>query len=154
MRGNPRIGIAALVVAAAVGCGPSDRRPGLWLPGDVAAVVPADWSFSDQHREIALEVRSPYLLPHSVTIWCASLDGRLYVAARDPDAKRWPGWVERDPDVRLGLGGRIYEASLVRIDDAEQIARARRAYAAKYELPDPPPEGGPSLRYWRVEPRS
>ena len=79
-----------LVVAALVsGClSPSGGRAGLRLSGESAA-VPSDWSFADQHREIALEVRSPLRLPHSVTIWCATVDARLYVGARDPESKRW-----------------------------------------------------------------
>ena len=34
------------------GCGPSDRRPGLWLSGEVQA-YPTDWTFADAHQEIA-----------------------------------------------------------------------------------------------------
>jgi hypothetical protein len=139
-----------LGVFALLGCiGPSDQRPGLWLSGESAA-FPEDWSFSDTTREAALEVRAPYGLPHSVTIWCVALDGALYIAARDPDEKRWPGWVEDRPDVRLRVEGLIYEGRLVRQDDATAIARVRRRYAAKYDLPDPPPENVPPMRYWKV----
>jgi hypothetical protein len=151
------LGIRLAVGAALsvlLGCmPPSDQRPGLWLSGDEAA-FPPDWSFSDAHREIALEVSTPYGLRHSVTIWCASLDGRLYVAARDPDEKRWPGWVEDRPDVRIGVDGRIYEGRLVRLDEPDWIARVRSRYAVKYQRPDPPPKDAPPMRYWRVEPRS
>ncbi len=140
----------ALGVFALLGCiGPSDQRPGMWLSGEDAA-FPEDWSFTDAHREIALEVGTPYGLRHSVTIWCASMDGTLYIAARDPDEKRWPGWVEDRPDVRLRVDGRIYEAHLVGLDDAAAIARLRSRYAAKYDLPDPPPADGPPRQYWHV----
>ncbi len=150
-----RPGLAAAALIAALGCiEPLDRRPGTWLSGDVVTEFPADWSFTDQQREIAIEVRTPYLLPHSVTIWCGSLDGVLYVGAREPDTKRWPGWVERDPEVRLGIGGQIYEGRLARVDDPDRVERVRSAYSAKYELPDPPREGSPPIRYWRVDPRS
>jgi hypothetical protein len=116
-------GVAALSVL--LGCiPPSDQRPGLWLSGDEAA-FPPDWSFSDAHREIALEVGTPYGLRHSVTIWCASLDGRLYVAARDPDEKRWPGWVEDRPDVRIGVDGRIYEGAATPSSTSGRIRRRR-----------------------------
>ncbi len=141
-----------LVLACASACQPSDRRPGLWLAGEPAP-LPEDWSFTDADREIAIQVNTPYVLPHSVTIWCASTDGKLFVAARDPDEKRWPGWVERDPEVRLAIDGRLYDAKLLRIDDPERIAPVRRAYAAKYQLDDPPAPGAPPLRYWQVVPR-
>lgn len=156
-----RAGIALIAVAVAAGClAPRDQRPGFHLSGE-AAPVPADWSFSDQHRQIAVEVRTPYLIRHSVTIWCASLEGRLYLAARAPETKNWPGWVDRDPRVRLGIGERVYDVRLVPLDDPDEIAKIRRAYAAKYQLPDPPaaPEPGsepapePARRYWGVSAR-
>ena len=148
------VALASLLLCAAFAsaCQPSDRRPGLWLAGEPEA-LPPDWSFTDAKPEIAIEVRTPYLLPHSVTIWCASVDGALFVAARNPDDKRWPGWVERDPEVRLAIDGRLYEVKLVRLDDPERIAPVAQAYAAKYELPDPPPADAPPLRYWQVVPR-
>ncbi|MEN8185294.1 MAG: hypothetical protein ABFS46_22470 [Myxococcota bacterium] len=137
-----------------LGCiGPSDQRPGLWLSGETAP-FPDDWGFSDGFREVALQVRTPYLLPHSVTIWCASLDGQLYVGARDPEAKRWPGWVERRPNVRLRIGDRIYEGSLALVEDPRHLGRVRSSYARKYDLQDPAPVGSPPIRYWRVAPRS
>ena len=139
---------------------PSDRRPGMWLSGEVVAELPADWSFSDAHKEIAIEVATPYLLPHSVTIWCAALDGALYVGARDPDTKRWPAWVDDDPEVRLGIGGKVYEVVLAPLDekaDAVTLERLRAAYALKYALPAVPAGGPPGAipptRYWRVGPR-
>ena len=139
--------IATLLVSGCIE--PQDRRPGFHLGGE-AAPFEADWSFTDQHREIALEVHTPYLLPHSITIWCASVGGQLYVAAREPDTKHWPGWVDRDPRVRLGIGDRVYDARLTTLVEPAEIAGVQRAYAAKYELPSPPPAGAPPLRYWSV----
>ena len=148
--------VAALLAAAlavATGCvEPSDRRPGLALSGESVDSLPADWAFTDEFREIALEVRTPYWLPHSVTIWCAALDGTLYVGAREPDTKRWPGWVDRDPDVRMKIGSRVYEARLTAVDQPDRIAAIQRAYAAKYQLPVPSGDS-PPFRYWVVAPR-
>ena len=145
-----------LVLALGINVGgcvpPSNARPGLWLSGSVAE-RPVDWSFSDAHREIALEVRTPLWRAHSVTIWCASLEGQLYVAARNPDEKRWPGWVDRRPDVRLRIDGRLYEVRLARLAAPDEIARVRAAYSKKYDLPPPAPDS-PPMRYWRVEPRT
>lgn len=144
--------IAWSVVTASACVAPDDRRPGLWLSGEAAA-VPADWRFTDRHQEIDLEVATPYFLAHSVTIWCVSVDGELFIAARDPDEKNWPGWVEDEPEVRLGIGGKVYEAELARLNDAETIGVLRGAYAAKYDLPSQPAGEGPPMRYWRIEAR-
>jgi hypothetical protein len=151
-----RVRARALALVAAAGfaaCfGPQDRRPGMHLAGDPAP-IPADWSFTAAHREIAVEVATPYLLPHSVTVWCAADGADLYLGARDPDTKRWPGWVDRDPDVRLGIGDAVYDVRLAPVDDATALERVRAAYAAKYELPASTGEA-PPIRYWRVAPRT
>lgn len=132
-------------------CDPQDRRPGLWLTGEAADAPPADWSFSDGYREIALEVSTPYLIPHSVTIWCAQVDGTLYVAAAAPEDKNWPGWVADDPDVRLKIGDTIYAATLTQTTDVDEIEAVRNAYAGKYDVANL--GSGASLRYWRVHQR-
>ena len=137
-----------------LGCiAPDERRPGLWLSGERTA-FPSDWSFTDVHPEIAIEVAAPYLLAHSVTIWCVSVEGVLYVAARDPDEKNWPGWVAADPEVRLGIDGKLYEASLERLDDAGTVAALRGAYEAKYALPSRDAPDGPPMRSWCVRGRT
>ena len=61
---------AMLVVILMAGCEPEDTSPGLWLSGESKPFA-EDWRFTDEHGEIAIEVSSPYFLPHSVTIWCA-----------------------------------------------------------------------------------
>ncbi len=153
------IAARSLVITIAVGFSlfacfePEGRRPGTRLAGEVSD-FPADWHFSDAHREIAIEVATPYFISHSVTIWCASLNDSLYVGARNPDEKHWPGWVESDPNVRLRIAGQIFEGRLAVVEDAKQIESIRAAYKTKYDLPDPPPEGGPPMRYWRVDRRS
>ncbi len=143
----------AMVVAGAMAllaCQPQDRRSGFWLNGE-AAEFPADWSFVEQHQEIAIQVSSPYLLPHSVTIWCAHVDGRLYIAAGRAATKNWPGWVDDDPNVRLKIGERVYEAVLVELEGPDQIRQVQERYAVKYDLGGGSGADGGS-RYWRVEP--
>jgi len=149
-----RLAAVLTVASALAGCfDPSDRRPGTRLSGDVVA-PPSDWSFTDAHQEIAVEVKGFLGLPHSVTIWCASVDGALYLGARAPETKRWPGWVDRDPDVRLGIDTKLYEVRLVAVEEAATLERLRAAYARKYALPAPSDaEPGPPVRYWKVEPR-
>ena len=133
---------------------PVDRRPGLWLAGEVAPTV-SDWSFANDHGEIYVEVVTPYGIRHSVTVVCASLDGALYMGARNPSKKRWVGYVKRNSEVRLKIGERVYRAemSAITMDDAESIALARRAYARKYNRPEVPPADAPVVQYYRVTSR-
>jgi hypothetical protein len=140
-----------LTLAAAAACvEPSDRRPGTWLAGEVVTQPVDDWSFTDAHPEIRIETRTPWWIPHSVTIVCASKDGRLYVGARDPEGKRWVANVDRDPAVRLEIGDRIYEGRLVSIEDPARGQEVFAAYAAKYGWSATPPAERPPFRFWEV----
>jgi hypothetical protein len=132
-------------------CTPDDRRPGLRLDGEIQQQFPLDWSFTNAHPEIYIEVATPYRLRHAVTIWCAEVDGRLYVGARDWESKRWPGWADDDPRVRLQVAGQIYHGRLEPVTDPEVQDVVARAYADKYALSGE--AGAVSQRYWQVTPR-
>ncbi len=147
-----RCSLAAFVplLALAACIDPADRRPGLRLSGEVVKEGGGDWSFTDEHREIAIETRTPWLLPHSVTIVCAARNGRFFVGARNPEGKRWVRNVDRDPDVRLEIGGRVYEQRLAPLEDPADLEAAYSAYAAKYGWPETPPADRPPFRYFEV----
>ena len=142
------LAMAALLFLSA--CEPQDRRPGLWLRGPVQP-YPEDWSFTDEHREIAIQVSAPYFLPHSVTIICGAHDGDLYVSAIRPETKNWPAWVTNDPNVVLKIGENLYEARLSRVEEPLTIATVLGAYASKYRRSGSNPAG---IWFWRVNPRA
>ena len=52
-----------------LGYAPQDQSPGLWLTGELVTERVADWSFTDQHEEIFIQTRTPWLIPHSVTAY-------------------------------------------------------------------------------------
>ncbi len=140
------------LIVLLAGCGPQGQRAGFIL-GGTETPVPADWRFTDTYKEIAIQVHTPYLIPHAVTIWCAEMDGQLYVAASAPETKHWPGWVDRNPDVRLRIGDNIYAVRLTPVEDAGTIARVQAAYAAKYQLKANSDGGVRDVRYWHVAAR-
>src|SRR5206468_4917346 len=53
----------ALVTLRIVGLDPKDRRPGLWLTGDLVTKPVTDWSFTDKYPTIFVQTRSWYGLP-------------------------------------------------------------------------------------------
>lgn len=146
-----KLGLLLIVLCAMSACEPQDSRSGFWLGGNLQSQFPADWSFSNDHKEVFIEVATPYLLPHSLTIWCVEVDGNLFIAASRPDEKRWPGWVADEPDVKLQIGDELYPVTLEVMTIDSEIEPVRRAYAAKYELAQA--SGIDTGRYWRVEPR-
>ena len=114
-------------------------RPGLWLTGEVVheAVTNWDWvnkigAFGNDASE--LETRTWYGIPHSITVLLVARGDKLYLQSsaqtfrlktRFPYSKAWWSNVERDPRVRLKIGGKIYEMTVVLIQDRAEVARLR-----------------------------
>jgi len=144
--------ICILSITAGLACSiePSDERPGFGLSGEVAQHPVLDWSFAADAEEILIETTTPYFIPHSVTIWCVTLDKELYVGAYDADTKHWVANVRRDPNVRLKIGNRIYAQKLEPLTDAATIAKLDQAYARKYEYADEDSGAEASTAHWRV----
>jgi hypothetical protein len=117
------VAIAAAGAAWLAGfLGPLGPIGGGRLRGEVAASTPADWSFADRVGEVQVETQWG-LLPWSVTTWCLTHAGRLYLPSRNCLAKRWVQNVLANPEVRVRLEGRIYELRAVRDEDPE-VGRA------------------------------
>ena len=135
-------------------CQPSNQTPGQWLRGDEVVGLPADWTFTDEFPEIFVEVATPYFIPHSVTIWCAQVDGKLFIGAREPHTKRWPGWMEDNPAIRLKIDNKIYAARAEDFSDPDTLVAVKAAYAKKYNLDAAAGSSAPKVQYWAVAPPS
>ena len=140
-----RIGAGLLVAAAVgvltlrtVGYEPQDQSPGLWLTGERVTEPVADWSFTEDHGEIFVQTRSPYLLPHSVTTYCATYEGDLYLFSAYyeggvfPDQRAWNQNVMRDPRVRLKIGDRLFDQTVRHVTDPATRAAVHERFVAKY----------------------
>ena len=130
--------VVALVALRIVGLDPQERRPGLWLQGELVATPVTDWSFTDKHPTIYLQTRNWYLLPHSVTITCVAHNGQLYLTSvfREgspfPQGKAWTSNVARDPHVRLKIGNRLYDETVSLLADPAERAAVLESKAKKY----------------------
>jgi F420H(2)-dependent quinone reductase len=161
---NTRNGFVALAFALVLtGCiDPKDRRPGLWLSGEVETAPVTDWSFTDDQPQIFLETRTWYGLRHSVTVVCASHDGALYVPSlyygggEFPDKRHWHRNVARDPRVRLQIGDRLYERRAVLVTDPAEWNAVLAAFGQKFpfwkELTEKPESERPKLIFMRMDP--
>lgn len=155
------IGFALLPLLA---CEPKDRRPGLWLSGEVETAPQTDWSFVDAHREIFVETRTWYGIPHSVTTVVVAHNGTLYVPSvyleggDYPDARFWNRNVARDPRVRLKIGDRIFERQAVLVEDPVEWNEVLAAFARKMpfwkKLADTPESERPKIVFLRMDPRT
>lgn len=130
--------ILALVVLSITGLDPSQRRPGLWLKGDVAATLPADWAFADKYQTLMVETHPWYLVPHSVTIFFVTDQGNLYLHADYPPGLKFPGgksWitsVARNPTVRVKMGNQVFDGKVALVTDRVEYDALFEAFRAKY----------------------
>src|SRR5579864_5710068 len=109
-------------------------RPGLWLKGEVVTTPVTDWSFVNDvpHpgrnlNTVLVETQTPYFIPHSVRTIPFVRDGRLYIRSHQdrmdqafPYDKSWTADVVRDPRVRIKIGDKLYEATVVLVADRAQ----------------------------------
>ena len=115
-------------------------RPGLWLTGEVVREAVTDWDWVNDYNDAfaanatELETRTWYGIPHSVTVLLVPRGDRLYLQSSAqtfrlnrefPNGKAWWRNVERDPRVRLKIGGKIYEMTVVLVQDRAEVARVR-----------------------------
>ncbi|MCP5066304.1 MAG: hypothetical protein GY946_07020 [bacterium] len=151
----PFISLLLLLVACG---GPIGPFSGGQLSGDLGTQPVTDWSFTQEHETVQLEVNPAN--PHSVNTWCVGLGPALYVPTSmilgptDPDERGWVGFVKQDPNLRIRIDGTVYERTAVRVTDADEYETALRALEAKYE--EDPTDRDPERVIWifRLDPRA
>jgi hypothetical protein len=130
--------VLLLVVVSLTGFEPRQRTPGLWLKGNLVATPVTDWSFTDQVSTVEVQTRTWYLFPHSVTTYCVSYNGQLYLdsfyppGVEYPHGRSWNENVARDPHVRLKIENNLYDVTLVHVTNPAEKAALRELKAKKY----------------------
>lgn len=99
------------------------------LSGEVVA-LPISWSSVADEEVIQLETLGDDGA-YSVNLWVAEVDGSLHVFAGDNYAN-WIQNMERKPEARLGVDGRIYELKGTRVTDPEVFERFAQTWESKY----------------------
>ena len=151
--GAVRLSVVLTLAVGWVACQPRDERPGLWLRGETVVERVGDWRFTNAIEEVFIETRPWYLVPHSTTIWCVELDGELYIGSYANHKKAWEKNIERSPEARLAIGGRIYEVTLTPATDRDRIAALDAAYARKYDMAETFGDEVPEWWYYHVAQR-
>ena len=126
-------------------------RPGLWLKGEVVTAPITDWSFVNDvpHpgrsiNTVLVETRTLYFIPHSVRTMPFVRNGVLFIRSHQdrmdvqfPHDKSWTDNVARDPRVRIKIGDKLYEATMVLVADrAQAIALLGRNPEVRETGPD------------------
>ena len=132
--------VVALLILRFTGFEPKDcppfnrswscKMPGLWLRGKLVTKPVTDWSFTQKIKRIKIQTETPFLLPHSVTIWCVVYNGNLYVTSYR--GRLWVEDIIRDPHVRLKIGDQLFARTLSVVNDPVEKAAVLKAKGEKY----------------------
>jgi len=131
--------ILLLVVLRFTGFEPKDcttasslacRAPGLWLRGEPVATPVTDWLFTDKIQAVKVQTKTPFLLPYSVSAWCAVYNGNLYLTSYR--GRRWVENIIRDPHVRLKIGDQLFDRTFSLVNDPVEKAAVLRTKGEKY----------------------
>jgi len=126
--------VLALAVAGCdrIGLNPNKTRAGWRLTGQSVDAPVRDWSFSESIPQAQLETKAWWGW-HSVTVWCVTVDGRLFIATDyRPRPKRWVANLDADPKARIGLAGKLYRVRASRVSDPALWDRVTSRYFEKY----------------------
>lgn len=145
-----------VLIVALTACGPIGPFPGGALSGEPGAANHGDWAFARETETAQLETRPAD--PHSVNVWFANVESRVYVPTsmilgkKNPTARSWVNHVTADPRVRIRIEGRVFEREAVRVADEDEFEAARAALEEKYDLDERDPER--TIWIYRLDPRS
>jgi len=136
---------------AVTACGPVGPIPSGTLSGDLVDAPVADWSFTDEVKNVQVETNPAD--PYSVNVWCIAHDGALYVAAGRGLESTWAQNLVDDQNMRVRIEGRLYERKAVRIEDAVEIEQVVQKLVVKYDYNLPDPEEREDAVLFRLDPR-
>ncbi len=129
--------------------------PGLWLTGEVVKTPITDWSFAETIVGLtAVQTREWFLpaLAHSVIVARQVYKGQLYLASVYPAGiplpagRHWNRNVSEDPHVRIRIGDKLYDRTLVYLTDPALRDEIMRARGPRYFDP------GIFLQLWHAMP--
>ena len=118
--------LVAVVFLRVVGFDPSDESPGFWMRGELETAPVTDWSFAKQIKGLTGVQTHEYFLPilaHSVNTGRNYYKTELYIVSLYPagvpfpEGRHWNRNVVHDPRVRLKIGDKLYDRTLVKITD-------------------------------------
>ena len=131
--------IVLLIILRITGLPPNGGRPGLWLTGNAVTTPVTDWSFTANYPTVEVQTNTWYGIPHSVTIYCVTYNGKLYLsslvvpgAPAYPQGRAWNQNIARDPHVRVEIGDQLYDLTATYVTDPAEHDGVMASEMKKY----------------------
>ena len=136
--------VAAVLVGTRFADGPLEIiAGGPFTTGELQTTAPVDWSFVRDIETIEFQSLEP---PRSRTVWVLVHEGRLFIPCGYMNStwgriwKQWPIEAERDGRIITRIDGKLYNQSLVRIQEGPMldplVAELSRKYMGGQPIPD------------------
>jgi len=130
------LGLAGLVLVARSSDGPlAIIAGGPFKSGELVGGAEPDWSFVRDVKEVEFQLVAP---PRSRVTWVLEHGGRAYIPSGYMTTtwgklwKQWPLEAMEDDRAILRIDGRLYERTLVRIEEGPQLAPLLAQLGQKY----------------------
>lgn len=117
---------------------PCERTPGGYLIGEESQEVISDWSFTNDVQLCQIQIRAG-LLPHSINLNCASIQGELFIGCANCQGKRWAAALTEDGRARIRINGTVYPVLARRLLDPPEMDHAWLAMNTKSGRPSDTP---------------
>jgi hypothetical protein len=149
------IALVLLGIARVVGFDPGITHPGLWVRGEVVTTPVTDWTFAKKvPGPTAVQTRDSLIpgMAFSVTTSRFVHDGHLYVGSgyptgiKMPTGRHWNKNILADPVVRIRIGDKLYDGTLVYVSDPLEHDAVLKEYGPQMWAP------GFFFHMWRLEP--
>ena len=148
--------VAAVLIGARFADGPLEIiAGGPFTTGELQSTAPVDWSFVRDIETIEFQSLEP---PRSRTVWVLTHEGRLFIPCGYMNStwgriwKQWPIEAERDGRIITRIDGKLYNQSLVRIQEGPELPPLVAELSRKYMGGQPiPVEAVTSGMLWLFE---
>ena len=148
--------IGGLLVGARFADGPlAIAAGGPFTSGELVTGPEPDWSFVADIGEVEFQLLEP---ARSRTTWIVTHEGKAYIPCGYMTTwwgkiwKQWPIEAQKDPRILLRIDGKLYERTLVRIEEGPMIAPLLAQLSEKYlGGSEVPPESVTSGYLWIFE---
>jgi hypothetical protein len=148
------LAVAFIAYARVFGFDPGFRHPGLWVKGEVVKEPVTDFSFARKTPGPTVVQTRDWLIPglaFSVTTARIIHNGRLYVGSgyptgiKMPAGRHWNKNILADPVVRIRIGDKLYDGTLVYISDPQEHDEVTKVFGPQLWAP------GFFFHLWRFE---
>ena len=121
---------------------PCDRLPGGPLQGETVTAPVSNWSFANDAPLCQIQVAA--MIPWSVNLNCMSEGGKLYLSCSRCEGKFWSSTALENANGYIGISGKVYPVSMIRVLDPETLDIAWRSRGQKVGRG----QGVPRPKHW------